>query len=138
MSKSLTALRWLRDHHFYLRGHNLVWPGKEPVLARPPGQREAPARHARRQGEISRPRAGPYPRHHSATRGLIDEWDVMNEPFDHHALMDLFGPGIMADWFRAAQAGAPGVPLYLNDWGNQDFRPIRPTPGTPMTRLPSY
>jgi endo-1,4-beta-xylanase len=119
--QSLAARKWLRDHRFYIRGHNLVWPGKEPDWHDLPDSVKR-LRGTPRQGEIPGLVLAHIRDITSATRGLIGEWDVVNEPFDHHALMDLFGPGIMAEWFRAAQAGAPGVPLYLNDWGNEDFQ----------------
>eukprot|EP01036_Dinobryon_divergens_P010195 gene10195-13650_t len=34
--------------------------------------------------------------------------------------MDLFGPAIQADWFQAARAASPTVPLFLNDYSNHD------------------
>lgn len=118
--QSLAALRWLRAHGFYIRGHNLVWPGK------PPNWRDLPEsvkrlRGTPRQGEIPALALAHIRDITAATRGFIDEWDVINEPFDHHVLMDLFGRHIMVDWFRAAHEGAPGALLFLNDWGNEDL-----------------
>jgi hypothetical protein len=34
--------------------------------------------------------------------------------------MDLFGPAIQVDWFRAARAAHANAPLYLNDYSNHD------------------
>ena len=118
--QSLAALRWLQARHFYVRGHNLVWPGKMPDWKDLP-ENVKRLRGTPRQGEIPGLVLDHIRDITSATRGLIDEWDVVNEPFDHHALMDLFGERIMADWFRAAREGAPGALLFLNDWGNQDL-----------------
>jgi GH35 family endo-1,4-beta-xylanase len=114
--QSLAALRWLRAHHFYVRGHNLVWPG----------WKDLPASIVRLRGTLRHDEIPGLVLAHireitAATRGLIDEWDVLNEPFDHHDLMTLFGDGIMTDWFQAARQGAPGLPLFVNDWGNQDI-----------------
>ncbi len=118
--QSLAALRWLKAHAFYVRGHNLIWPGKgEAWEDLPKSIRDL--KGTPRQGEIPGLILAHIRDITTATRGLIDEWDVINEPWDHHAMMDLFGRGIMADWFRAAQAGVPGGLLYLNDWGNQDL-----------------
>jgi endo-1,4-beta-xylanase len=114
--QSLAALRWLRAHHFYVRGHNLVWPGWKDLpesivrLRGTPRQSEMPGLALAHIRDLT-----------AATRGLLDEWDVLNEPFDHHDLMDLFGESIMTDWFRAAREGAPGLPLFLNDWGNENL-----------------
>lgn len=119
-AQSLAALRWLKAHGFYVRGHNLIWPGKGAgwddlpksirALRGTPRQDEIPGRVIAHIRDIT-----------AATRGLVDEWDVLNEPYDHHALMDLFGKHIMVDWFRAAAAGDPGALLFLNDWGDQDL-----------------
>jgi GH35 family endo-1,4-beta-xylanase len=79
---------------------------------------------------IGTPRQGEIPgmiRDHireisAATAGYVSEWDVLNEPYSHHQLMDLFGREIMADWFKTArEALGPDVPLYFNDWGNHDM-----------------
>jgi GH35 family endo-1,4-beta-xylanase len=52
-----------------------------------------------------------------ATAPYVDEWDVVNEPYDNHDLMDLSGWGAMIDWFVRAQANLPEAPRYLNDHG---------------------
>ncbi len=116
--QAIAALHWLKDRRFYVRGHNLIWPGKGAEWKDlPKSIREL--KGTPRQGEIPGMILAHIRDITSATRGLIDEWDVVNEPWDHHAIMDLFGPKIMVDWFKAAQAGLPGGLLYLNDWGNQ-------------------
>ncbi len=51
-----------------------------------------------------------------ATRGMISERDVVNEPFTQHELLDLLGPGIMTEWFKLAHEGDPKAMLYLNDF----------------------
>jgi hypothetical protein len=56
----------------------------------------------------------------TATRDLLDEWDVLNEPYANHDLMDLFGPAIQVDWFKAAGAAHPTARLFLNDYSNHD------------------
>ena len=56
--------------------------------------------------------------------GRVEEWDVVNEPFTNHALMDVLnspgtphGSGVMASWFRIAKSHAPDARLFLNDHG---------------------
>ncbi|HEX3729298.1 MAG TPA: endo-1,4-beta-xylanase [Opitutaceae bacterium] len=124
--QAIVALHWLKAHGFYVRGHNLIWPGKGEAWEDLPLSIRA-LKDTSRQGEIP----GLILRHirgiTAATRGLIDEWDVINEPWDHHAMMDLFGPKIMVDWFKAAQEGLPGGLLYLNDWGNQGLLEENPS-----------
>lgn len=115
--RTLAALRWLKERDIPVRGHVFIWPGakrlpKEIAALLGTGrQNEVPGRILDHIREIS-----------AATAGLVAEWDVLNEPYSHHQLMDLFGREIMADWFKAArQALGPGVPLYFNDWGNHDL-----------------
>ena len=114
-AQTLAGLRWMRDHGFAARGHVLVWPGRKnlpkPVrdLLGTPRQGEIPAIVVAHIREMAR-----------ATRGLVSEWDVLNEPFTNHDLMDAFGPGIMVTWFRTAREELPGAALFFNDYSNQD------------------
>jgi hypothetical protein len=50
------------------------------------------------------------------TKGYVDEWDVINEPFDNHDLMDRFGDKVMIDWFDQARLSLPTAPLFINDY----------------------
>ncbi len=112
---ALAGLHWLRVNGFHARGHVLVWPGWRHLpkflgeLRDRDKQAEIPGRTLDHIHEIT-----------TKTNGLIDEWDVINEPFNNRDLMTLFGPEIMADWFKAARAGAPDARLFLNDFGNHD------------------
>jgi endo-1,4-beta-xylanase len=113
--QSLRALQWLRDHHFHVRGHVLVYPGRNNLpnsvraLENTPEKNRIPQIVLDHIAEIT-----------AATRGLIDEWDVLNEPYTSHELMDLFGRDIMADWFVAARQALPDALLFLNDYSNHD------------------
>lgn len=118
--RTLRELDWLREQGFAVRGHVMVWPGwrflpgkiKE-LRDRPEEIRALALAHIR---DIAR-----------ATKGRISEWDVLNEPVSNHDLMDLLGDEIMVEWYKTAAEELPGVPLYLNDWGNHDQRA---NPGT--------
>ena len=114
--QTLAGLRWLKDRGFHTRGHVFVWPGHKN-LPKPVQDKIGTARQNEIPGmvlahirEISR-----------ATRGLLDEWDVLNEPFTNHDLMDLFGPHVMPPWFKVAREENPGVALYFNDFSNHDL-----------------
>lgn len=119
-ARTMRELAWLRENGIEVRGHVMVWPGWrflpesiKALKAEPEKIRERAAAHIR---EIA-----------SATKGQVTEWDVLNEPVSNHDLMDLLGRGVMVDWFKEAAEALPGVPLYLNDWGNHD---ARVNPGT--------
>jgi len=100
---------WLSAHGIQTRGHVLVWPSwrnlprslkrleKEPVKLR-----AAVNAHVT---ELA-----------TAMRGKLVHWDVLNEPFDNHDLMDLFGDDVMVEWFKAARAADPNAKLFINDY----------------------
>ncbi len=113
--RTMKELAWLRAQGFAVRGHVMVWPGwrflPEVVKAareRPEEIRELAKAHIR---DIA-----------LATKGQISEWDVVNEAVSNHDLMDLLGNEILVEWYKQAGELLPGVPLYLNDWGNHDQR----------------
>ena len=113
--QTLAGLRWLRARGFHTRGHVFVWPGHKN-LPKPIQQRigtaqqdEIPALVHAHIRELAR-----------ATKGLLDEWDVLNEPFTNFDLMKLFGDEIMPPWFKIAREELPGVALYFNDFSNHD------------------
>ena len=113
--QAVAGLRWLRENNFQARGHVLVWPGWKNLpkslhdLRGTPREREIPTIVLEHIREVAR-----------KTRGLLDEWDVLNEPFTNHDLMDIFGPEIMPDWFKVARAEMPDAKLYFNDFSNHD------------------
>jgi endo-1,4-beta-xylanase len=113
--QTLAGLRWLKDRGFYMRGHVLVWPGRMN-LPKPVQERLGTAR----AGEIPAIVDAHIREMARATLGLVSEWDVLNEPFTNHDLMDAFGPEIMVSWFKAAREELPKSGLFLNDFSNHD------------------
>ena len=43
-------------------------------------------------------------------------WDVVNEPFDNHDILDILGPEVMVDWFKEVHAAEPSSKLFINDY----------------------
>jgi endo-1,4-beta-xylanase len=109
--QALAALDWMRDRGMRTRGHVLVWPGWSNLpqsLQRLRGTPDAaliPQRVLEHIDDLTT-RTAPY----------MDEWDVVNEPYTNHDLMDQFGPGIMVDWFVRAREHLPRAGLVLNDY----------------------
>lgn len=105
-----TALDWLDDAAISMRGHVLVWPGwrwlPESIKAL---ENDPAALKAAAESRVT----------DTAARyaGRLVDWDVINEPFDNHDLMDILGQEVMVDWFNLAQAADPASERYLNDWG---------------------
>jgi endo-1,4-beta-xylanase len=108
------GLSWLmsngyRDTH----AHVLVWPGKRNLPpdvvalleANPVDKERLRQRVYKHIDDIM-----------NFTRGRVDEWDVLNEPFDNFDLQNTLGLGEMAEWFKRARAADPTVKLMINDY----------------------
>jgi GH35 family endo-1,4-beta-xylanase len=106
----LRAAEWAREAGLDFRGHNLLWPSwhNSPKLAeklkdRPAELRRAILDHVRETV--------------AAAQGQVADWDVINEPWDNHDIMDaLGGDAILADCFRAAAEADPRARLFINDY----------------------
>lgn len=105
----LKALDWMDEHKITPRGHVMVWPSWRymPESIRkletdPPQLRQAILDHIADQTSILGQR--------------LAEWDVINESYAHHQVMDILGREVMVDWFKAAHQGAPDVKLFYNDY----------------------
>ena len=114
-AQTFAGLTWLKNHGLHVRGHVLVWPGWNNL---PASIRALPG--TAQQGEIPARTLAHIAEEVAATRDLVAEWDVLNEPYANHDLMDLFGAAIQVDWFKAARAAHPTALLYLNDYSNHD------------------
>jgi len=108
-NSAMAAVDWLRTNNLGVRGHCLVWPAWDnlPLYVRllsntPARVRQAVLKHLADEA--------------GALRGKICEWDVINEPYSNHDLMDLLGKAVMVEWFTAARAADPAAKLYLNDY----------------------
>ncbi|MCX7014553.1 MAG: endo-1,4-beta-xylanase [Candidatus Sumerlaeota bacterium] len=106
---TMQALKWIQDHGLRLHGHVLVWPGWKRLPADVPKLRDDKEKLAARvldhihdEGE--------------ALRGIPEEFDVINEPYTNHDLMDVLGKEAMLDWFQAAREALPETQLFINDF----------------------
>jgi len=105
----MKALDWMDEHKITPRGHVMVWPSWRymPESIRkletdPPKLRQAILDHIADQTSVLGKR--------------LAEWDVINESYAHHQVMDILGRDEMVGWFKAANAGAPEVKLFYNDY----------------------
>jgi endo-1,4-beta-xylanase len=106
---TLAAIQWLRSRNIDVRGHNLVWPSWQFLPKELQTYRDMPESLRLRVSNHILDEAG-------ATKGLISDWDVINEPYSNHDLQDLFGPGVMVEWFKLARQADPQAKLFLNDY----------------------
>ncbi|MDP5032614.1 endo-1,4-beta-xylanase [Paraglaciecola sp.] len=112
--QTIAALNWLKTNKVYTRGHVLVWPSKRnlPLLV----QSYLPEDPSQADPAVKQVVLDHIDDITQATKAYVDEWDVLNEPFDNHYLMDAFGNNVMLDWFNQARLNLPEQALYINDY----------------------
>lgn len=105
------ALQWLLDRNIKVRGHNLVWPSWKwlPKSLKP---------HESNPAELAQITSAHITSVVGHFRDKLIQWDVVNEPYTNHDLIDLLGgEKVMVDWFKLARQADPDCKLYLNDYG---------------------
>ncbi|HEU4582567.1 MAG TPA: endo-1,4-beta-xylanase [Polyangiaceae bacterium] len=109
LERGVRGVDWLREAGMDVRGHVLVWPGwpnlpgyLQRFKDNPAQLREEVTAHIR---EVA-----------TAVKGKVIQWDVVNEPFTMHDLLDILGPEVMVDWFKQTHAIDPAPKLYINDF----------------------
>lgn len=105
----LKATDWLRERNIEVRGHNLIWPSWELT----PHDLQA----LKGDPEKLRQRINCHIADEVATlKGKLVDWDVINEPYNNHDVMDILGNEEMIAWFKLARQHDPDVRLTLNDY----------------------
>jgi GH35 family endo-1,4-beta-xylanase len=106
------AVRWTQKVGWDLRAHTLLWGGND-AHSMPDWVRSLPTPKAitdtckmRVQREVSR------------YRGVVKEYDVINEPLTGHAdwLRKTVGDSILWNCFKWARAADPDARLFINDY----------------------
>lgn len=106
---TLQALTWLQERGIAVRGHCLVWPSWNNTPRDLQSLKDNPTALAKRVHDHILEETG-------LLKGRIYEWDVINEPYSNHDLMDVLGQQAMTDWFKLAHQGDPQARLFLNDY----------------------
>jgi endo-1,4-beta-xylanase len=103
------ALDSLDRHKIAVRGHNVIWPSwkflptsLKTLETNPVALRADIDKHI---DEVT-----------LFTKGRLNDWDVINEPYSEKDIMTIFGNEIMADWFKRVRNNDRTVKLYLNDY----------------------
>ena len=108
------------DNDLYLRGHNLIWPSREFMPA------SVWAEYDSRLANDGEGSANAWLTVTIEDRfdtllnefdGQISEWDVVNEPWSNHDVMDILGDNIVIDWYQRVRDFDPNIKLTLNDFG---------------------
>lgn len=106
------ALRWTQKVGWKIRGHNLLWGGND-AHSMPDWVRKLPTTQAfidtckmRVIRDVTR------------YKGLISEYDVINEPLSGHAdwMRKTHGDSIIWNSFKWARSADPDAGLFVNDY----------------------
>ncbi len=107
--RALDALHWLKERNIEVRGHVLVWPSYRKM-------------YMLRQYANTPVKMEEFIRNHivdeaSAVGNQVVQWDVLNEPYDNHDVMDILGDEPMVEWYKIARQASPETELFINDYG---------------------
>lgn len=109
LERAGNAVDWAVDRNLFVRGHVLVWPGWQNLPKRIKGLEKDPAKL--RSETVAHIRQLV-----TAMKGRLDHWDVVNEPFTNHELIDILGNEEMIEWFKLAHKLDPKPKLFINDF----------------------
>ena len=106
----LAIAQWAKQQGFYTRGHCLVWPGWRWLPKRIAALKENPV-------ALRRAIDDHFSETVTALKGIgFDTYDVMNEPRDNHALMDILGADEPVRWLKMTHALDPHPVLGINEY----------------------
>jgi GH35 family endo-1,4-beta-xylanase len=109
LERGIRGVDWLHEAGLGVRCHVLVWPGWENTPAKLKQVKDDKAALAAAVTDHIREMA-------SALKGRCEQWDVVNEPFTNHDVLDILGPEVMVDWFKLARSIDAKPKLYINDF----------------------
>jgi endo-1,4-beta-xylanase len=109
LDRGIKGVDWLREAGLSVRGHVLVWPG----WANTPAKLE---RLKDDKAALAKAVTDHITRMMTALQGRCEQWDVVNEPFTNHEVLDILGHEVMVDWFKLARSIDPKPKLYINDF----------------------
>jgi endo-1,4-beta-xylanase len=102
---------WTHEKKVHTKGHVLIWPGwtwMTPEMinlaGNPEALRQALLEHLETIVPVGR------------ATGLI-QWDVVNEPYTNHDVMDILGDEVLIEWYQKVHQLHPEACLILNETG---------------------
>lgn len=118
--RGLQGAAFATDNDLYLRGHNIIWPSRTFM------PNSVWSEYDSRVGSAGSTAANEWLKSTIEARfddvlatfdGVVPEWDVVNEPWSNHDVMDLLGDSVLVDWFQRVRDFDPSIQLALNDFG---------------------
>ena len=122
-ARALESVAKLHEMGIPVKAHNLIWPSWQGYLTGGWAYLPRNVFDLRNQPEKLRQTCYDHITDEvSALQGKVVSYDVINEPWANHDIMDKLGEREMAEWFRLARKADPKAKLILNeaitfDWG---------------------
>ncbi len=119
-SRAIAVANWAVDNDLYLRGHNVIWPSEDNLPASVWGQYQtilATGGSLNAKNYLSQAIATHIQDVATIFAGITGEWDIVNEPFTNHDVMDALGSdSVVVDWFNLFRQFDPTGDRVLNDY----------------------
>ena len=118
-ARGIQGAQFATDNNLYHRGHNIIWPSRTFM---PDSIWDEYDLRVANDGTAS---ANSWLESTINARiddvltefnGDIPEWDVVNEPFSNHDVMDVLGDSALVGWFQRVRDINPNIKLTLNDF----------------------
>jgi endo-1,4-beta-xylanase len=103
-----TSMKWLDDNGIPVRGHVLVWPGWKYLPPHLELHKDNPAK-------LNELTDAHLEEMLTTWRGRFVEWDVVNEIYMQHDMLDVIGYNAVVKWFKRARELDPTTKLTYND-----------------------
>lgn len=125
---NLAFVNHLAELGLRLKGHNVIWPGwrawasnsKQGWDVVPKSIYELRDNPAELRKQVDA-RVSDVA---TAMSGKLEEWDVINEPFWNHDIMDVLGEQEMVHWFQLVHQADPHAKLMVNEAVTAEWRPM--------------
>ena len=117
--RGINAANWVTNNGLMLRGHNVVWPSRNNMPSSIWEQYDSINSTQGATAAANYLRTTIQARIQDAIGTFANqarEWDVVNEPYDNHDVMDILGNQTLIDWFLQARQVDPDVQRVLNDY----------------------
>jgi endo-1,4-beta-xylanase len=102
---------WTQEKGLYTKGHVLIWPGWTwmtpeiiELAGNPEELRQALLKHLETIVPVGK------------SANLV-QWDVVNEPYTNHDVMDILGDEVLIEWYQKVHQLHPEARLILNETG---------------------
>lgn len=119
-ARAIAGMDFAVANDIELRGHNIIWPSRtfmpDSIWAEY-DSREANDGTASANAWLTTTIEDRFDDVLTTFDGVIGEWDVVNEPWSNHDVMDLLGDDIVVDWYQRVRDYDPDIKLVLNDFG---------------------